>query len=152
MLSCKTVPKNAAGRAHPEEGSVAPLIVGMVALLLIIGSVIVAVTGVYLQTQRLQDLADAQANSVTRMMEGMGERSESAAQARAEEYLSSLRMGRDLQNVRVQSVSLEGSRSVHVVLSARIRPPLLSVIVPEGIEVSAQGTSRLKDGQGPGTD
>ena len=77
----------------PEEGSIAPLIVGMVALLLLIGSATMAITGAYLQTQ-----------------------------------------------------------SVHVYLSARIRPPLLSVLVPDGIEVSAHGSSRLKMNQGPSTD
>ena len=40
--------------SDPEEGSIAPLIVGMVALLLLIGSVTVAITGAYLQTQHLQ--------------------------------------------------------------------------------------------------
>ena len=51
--------------SNPEEGSIAPLIVGMLALLLLIGSVTVAITGAYLQTQHLQDMADAQANSIT---------------------------------------------------------------------------------------
>ena len=54
--------------SNPEEGSIAPLIVGMLALLLLIGSVTVAITGAYLQTQHLQDMADAQANSITRTM------------------------------------------------------------------------------------
>ena len=54
--------------SDPEEGSIAPLIVGMLALLLLIGSATVAITGAYLQTQHLQDMADAQANSITRMI------------------------------------------------------------------------------------
>jgi len=43
--------------SDPEEGSIALLIVGMLALLLLIGSVTVAITGAYLQTQHLQDVA-----------------------------------------------------------------------------------------------
>lgn len=62
-----------------EEGSIAPLIVGMLALLLLIGSVTVAITGAYLQTQHLQDMADAQANSITRTIRTPEEASGSAA-------------------------------------------------------------------------
>ena len=58
-------------------------------------------------------------------------------------------MGRDLQGLQIRSVYVDSSRSVHVELTARIHPPLISVIVPDGIEVSAHGSSRLKDGQGP---
>ena len=96
----------ASGRlaSNPEEGSIAPLIVGMLALLLLIGSVTVAITGAYLQTQHLQDVADAQANSITRTMRTPD------------------------------------------------RPPLLSILVPDGIEVTAHGSSRLKTSQGPSTD
>ena len=65
--------------SDPEEGSIAPLIVGMLALLLLIGSVTVAITGAYLQTQHLQDMADAQANSITRTMRTPDEASGSAA-------------------------------------------------------------------------
>ena len=54
--------------SDPEEGSIAPLIVGMLALLLLIGFGDGGDTGAYLQTQHLQDVADAQANSTTRTM------------------------------------------------------------------------------------
>ena len=143
------VKKNRAHADGPEEGSIAPLIVGMLALLLLIGSVTVAITGAYLQTQHLQDLADAQANSVTHQMNAAGERNDAAARTHASSYLSSVQMGRDLQGLQIRSVYVDSSRSVHVELTARIHPPLISVIVPDGIEVSAHGSSRLKDGQGP---
>ena len=74
--------------SNPEEGSIAPLIVGMLALLLLIGSVTVAITGAYLQTQHLQDMADAQANSITRTMRTPDEASGSAAWEYASAYLS----------------------------------------------------------------
>lgn len=143
------VKKNRVRADGPEEGSIAPLIVGMLALLLLIGSVTVAITGAYLQTQHLQDLADAQANSVTHQMNAAGERNDAAARTHASSYLSSVQMGRDLQGLQIRSVYVDSSRSVHVELTARIHPPLISVIVPDGIEVSAHGSSRLKDGQGP---
>lgn len=136
----------------PEEGSIAPLIVGMVALLLLIGSVTVAITGAYLQTQHLQDMADAQANSITRMIRTPEEASGSAAWEYASAYLAEVQPGQDFQALRLDNVSVDSDQSVHVYLSARIRPPLLSILVPDGIEVTAHGSSRLKTSQGPSSD
>lgn len=136
----------------PEEGSIAPLIVGMLALLLLIGSVTVAITGAYLQTQHLQDMADAQANSITRTMRTPDEASGSAAWEYASAYLAEVQPGQDFQALRLENVSVDSDHSVHVYLSARIRPPLLSILVPDGIEVTAHGSSRLKTSQGPSSD
>lgn len=136
----------------PEKGSIAPLIVGMLALLLLIGSVTVAITGAYLQTQHLQDMADAQANSITRTMRTPDEASGSAAWEYASAYLAEVQPGQDFHALRLENVSVDSDHSVHVYLSARIRPPLLSILVPDGIEVTAHGSSRLKTSQGPSTD
>ena len=136
----------------PEEGSIAPLIVGMLALLLLIGSVTVAITGAYLQTQHLQDMADAQASSITRTMRTPEEASGSAAWEYASAYLAEAQPGQDFQALRLENVSVDSDHSVHVYLSARIRPPLLSILVPDGIEVTAHGSSRLKTNQGPSSD
>lgn len=138
--------------SNPEEGSIAPLIVGMLALLLLIGSVTVAITGAYLQTQHLQDVADAQANSITRTMRTPDEASGSAAWEYASAYLAEVQPGQDFHALRLENVSVDSDHSVHVYLSARIRPPLLSILVPDGIEVTAHGSSRLKTSQGPSTD
>lgn len=138
--------------SDPEEGSIAPLIVGMLALLLLIGSVTVAITGAYLQTQHLQDMADAQANSITRTIRTPEEASGSAAWEYASAYLAEVQPGQDFQALRLDNVSVDSDQSVHVYLSARIRPPLLSIVVTDGIEVTAHGSSRLKTSQGPSSD
>lgn len=138
--------------ADSEEGSIAPLIVGMLALLLLIGSVTVAITGAYLQTQHLQDMADAQANSITRTIRTPEEANGSAAWEYASVYLAEAQPGQDFHALRLDNVSVDSDHSVHVYLSARIRPPLLSILVPDGIEVTAHGSSRLKTSQGPSTD
>ena len=138
--------------SDPEEGSIAPLIVGMLALLLLIGSVTVAITGAYLQTQHLQDVADAQANSITRTIRTPEEANGSAAWEYASAYLAEVQPGQDFHALRLENVSVDSDHSVHVYLSARIRPPLLSILVPDGIEVTAHGSSRLKMNQGPSTD
>ena len=138
--------------SDPEEGSIAPLIVGMLVLLLLIGSVTVAITGAYLQTQHLQDVADAQANSITRPIRTPEEANGSAAWEYASAYLAEVQPGQDFQALRLENVSVDSDHSVHVYLSARIRPPLLSILVPDGIEVTAHGSSRLMTSQGPSTD
>lgn len=138
--------------SDPEEGSIAPLIVGMLALLLLIGSVTVAITGAYLQTQHLQDVADAQANSITRTIRTPEETNGSAAWEYASAYLAEVQPGQDFHALRLENVSVDSDHSVHVYLSARIRPPLVSILVPDGIEVTAHGSSRLKTSQGPSTD
>ena len=138
--------------SDPEEGSIAPLIVGMLALLLLIGSVTLAITGAYLQTQHLQDVADAQANSITRTIRTPEEANGSAAWEYASAYLAEIQPGQDFHALRLENVSVDPDQSVHVYLSARIRPPLLSILVPDGIEVTAHGSSRLKMSQGPSTD
>ena len=138
--------------SDPEEGSIAPLIVGMLALLLLIGSVTVAITGAYLQTQHLQDVPDAQANSITRTIRTPAEANGSAAWEYASAYLAEIQPGQDFHALRLENVSVDPDQSVHVYLSARIRPPLLSILVPDGIEVTAHGSSRLKMSQGPSTD
>ena len=133
--------------ADPEEGSIAPLIVGMLALLLLIGSVTVAITGAYLQTQHLQDMADAQANSITRTIRTPEEANGSAAWEYASAYLVEVQPGQDFHALRLENVSVDSDHSVHVYLSARIRPPLLSILVPDGIEVSANSSARLNTKQ-----
>ena len=138
--------------SNPEEGSIAPLIVGMLALLLLIGSVTVAITGAYLQTQHLQDVADAQANSITRTIRTPEEANGSAAWEYASAYLAEVQPGQDFHALRLENVSVDSDHSVHVYLSARIRPPLLSILVPDGIEITAHGSSRLKTSQGPSSD
>ena len=151
-LQARARAKSRALASGPEEGSIAPLIVGMLALLLLIGSVTVAITGAYLQTQHLQDVADAQANSITRTMRTPDEASGSAAWEYASAYLAEVQPGQDFQALRLENVSVDSDHSVHVYLSARIRPPLLSILVPDGIEVTAHGSSRLKTSQGPSND
>ena len=77
------------------------------------------------------------------------EGSGSAAWEYASAYLAEVQPGQDFQALRLENVSVDSDHSVHVYLSARIRPPLLSILVPDGIEVTAHGSSRFEDEPGP---
>ena len=128
-----------------DEGSISPLIVGMCALILLIASVTLAVTGAHVQTHRLEDLADAQAISIARTIEhGFSEYSDkSADNARARQlaakYLEESGASHEFVNLQVDSV--------HVTLRARIHPPIVSAVVPDGFEVKAQARARIHQQQ-----
>ena len=106
-----------------DEGSISPLIVGMCALVLLIASATLAVTGAHVQTHRLEDLADAQAISIARTIE------------------------HGFLNLQVDSVQISDDRTVHVTLRARIHPPIVSAVVPDGFEVKAQARARIHQRQ-----
>ena len=136
-----------------DEGSISPLIVGMCALVLLIASVTLAVTGAHVQTHRLEDLADAQANSIAQTIEhGFSEYSDkSADNARARQlaakYLEESGASHEFVNLQVDSVQISDDRTVHVTLRARIHPPIVSAVAPDGFEVKAQARARIHQKQ-----
>ena len=136
--------------AKKEEGSVVPLIAGLCALLLLIGSVTLAITGAHVQTQRLTDFADAQASAVARRLQqeqrmvGVGNGVSGArGYEYAAEYLAASGASREFESLRIDSVEVADGDTVRVRLRGRIRPPLVSIVVPDGIEVSAYSSARL---------
>ena len=138
-----------------EEGSVVPLIAGLCALLLLIGSVTLAITGAHVQTQRLTDFADTQASAVARRL-AKDQRaaafngvslSPSQAQAYAAEYLAASGASREFSGLSIDSVDVSDGESVRIRLRGRIHPPLVSIVVPDGIEVSAHSSARLNTKQ-----
>jgi len=115
--------------------------------------VTLAVTGAHVQTHRLEDLADAQAISIARTIEhGFSEYSDkSADNARARQlaakYLEESGASHEFVNLQVDSVQISDDRTVHVTLRARIHPPIVSVVIPDGFEVKAQARARIHQKQ-----
>lgn len=138
-----------------DEGSIIPLIAGLCVMLLLIGSVTLAITGAHVQTQRLTDFADAQAAAVARRItkelkgsvSGGAAGRDAQAQAYAAEFLDSSGAAREFDGVVIDSVDISDAQSVHIRLRARIHPPLVSLVVPDGIEIRAYASSRLNTGQ-----
>ena len=137
-----------------EEGSVVPLIAGLCALLLLIGSVTLAITGAHVQTQRLTDFADAQASAVARRLQqeqrmvGVGNGVSGArGYEYAAEYLAASGASREFSGLSIDSVDVSDGESVRIRLRGRIHPPLVSIVVPDGIEVSANSSARLNTKQ-----
>jgi hypothetical protein len=135
-----------------EDGSLLPLTIfyGFLSLVLIL--LVVAATSLYFERKRLFTLADgaalvgAEAFALDEVSVTAGGprptlRSEEVRSAVAE-YLDAVPHDR-FESLRLESASATDRRSATVQLSAYWRPPVLSLLLPEGIrlDVSAVGRS-----------
>ena len=73
--------------------------------------------------------------------------SPSQAQAYAAEYLAASGASREFSGLSIDSVDVSDGESVRIRLRGRIHPPLVSIVVPDGIEVSANSSARLNTKQ-----
>ncbi|MHB1173241.1 MAG: pilus assembly protein TadG-related protein [Lacisediminihabitans sp.] len=138
------------GRVRDEEGSTLPLIIfyGFLSLALIL--LVVAATSLYLERKRLFTLADGAAlvgaeafdlDAVALTPSGPRPtlRSPDVAAAVAG-YLASAPSG--LESLSVERAETVDGRSATVALSAYWRPPVLSILVPEGFRIDVTAVAR----------
>lgn len=138
-------------RRSSEEGSTLPLTIfyGFLALVLVL--LVVAATSLYLERKRLFTLADGAAlvgaeafalDDVRLTASGYRPTLETADVAAAvSSYLATAPA--DFESLAVDRAETVDGRSATVTLSAYWRPPIVSLLVPEGlrIEVTAVGRS-----------
>ncbi|WP_394938795.1 pilus assembly protein TadG-related protein [Psychromicrobium sp. YIM B11713] len=133
-----------------ESGQIMVLVIGYVLLTLLVVCVVTAVSAVYLEAKRLLSLADSTAAVA---VEGTQLTSDGAAPhlrldnamvtAAAELYLERAEVSERFDQLEIST--LTGSpdgRSARVVLTAVVHPPLISFLLPEGIQISAESVSR----------
>jgi hypothetical protein len=131
-------------RAHDEEGSILPLVLGYALLAMTLILVCANATSLYLAQKRLDALADA------------------AALAASDGFTLTLEAGvpraeLDDERIRVQAQSIVDvapgepvlvdassgdGRSVRVTVATSWHPPILAPFVPEGVPLQATATSR----------
>jgi uncharacterized membrane protein len=140
-----------AARLHDDAGSTLLLTIfyGFLALVLIL--LVVAATSLYLERKRLLSLADGAAlvgaeafalDAVTLTPHGPRPALHSADVAAAvDEYLLAV-PGDNLEEVTVVSADSVDGESATVELSAYWRPPLVSLLVPDGIRIEATSVAR----------
>lgn len=139
-------------RVSSKDGSTVPLTIFYGALCLAVVLIAIAATSLYLERKRLFTLADGAAISaaesfdlatVVRTSDGVRPALSSDAVARAvDEYLAVA--GADaFESLQVERAESVDARSATVTLSAWWRPPVLTLVVPEGLrlEVTAVGRS-----------
>ncbi|MCC6375987.1 MAG: Tad domain-containing protein [Microbacteriaceae bacterium] len=134
-----------------EQGSMLPLMIFYCALCMVLVFVVIAATSLYLERKRLFTLADgaslvgAEAFSlddltVTEHGTELSLDSAKVAEA-ATEYLQSIPTAEFDDFSIDQAASIDG-KSATVSLSANWKPPVVTLILPEGIRLQVTATSR----------
>ncbi|PJJ71405.1 putative Flp pilus-assembly TadE/G-like protein [Diaminobutyricimonas aerilata] len=134
-----------------ESGSILPLTIFFGALSLALIVVVVAATSLYLERKRLYTVADGAAlagaeafdlDAVTVTPEGpRAELRPRDVAAAVDDYLADAGTGR-LDEVVVERATTTDGRSATVELSASWRPPVLTLVLPEGIRLEVTAVAR----------
>lgn len=137
-------------RAPDEEGSTLLLTIFYGFLSLVLVLVVVAATSLYLERKRLFTVADGAAlvgaeafdlTSVSVTPDGPRASLQGAEVASAvDSYLASIPTGLDSLTVE-EATSVDG-RSATVSLSAYWRPPIVALLLPEGIRIEVTSVAR----------
>ncbi len=149
-------PRSAAPIRHGgEDGQLIVLMIGYITVAMLVATVVMAATSVYLEHKKLLSLADAAAVAAADSF-SLGQLDSTASTPTA--VLSPGRVrGAALAYLegsgafgRVSGLSLapatgspDGATAV-VVLSAAVRPPVLNFLVPAGIRIEAASTARAR--------
>ena len=140
------------GDLSRDDGSTLPLVIFYGFLSLVLVLLVVAATSLYLERKRLFTAADGAAlvgaeafdlSDVTLAPEGVLRptlESDDVADAVAD-YLEGNPVG-DFEQLAIERAVTEDGRSATVQLSAYWRPPLVTLLVPEGIRIDVEAVAR----------
>ena len=142
-------------RANNEDGQMTVMILGYVTLALLVASVVIGISSVYLEHKRLLSLADgaslAAADSYTLgdvdTQGGSPSATLNPARVRnvAADFVSRSPAAQRFSGLAVagSTGSPDGSTAV-VVLTAAVHPPVVYFLVPDGIRIEATSTARSR--------
>ncbi|MBA4101443.1 MAG: hypothetical protein C0488_04320 [Arthrobacter sp.] len=142
-------------RANNEDGQMTVMILGYVTLALLVASVVIGISSVYLEHKRLLSLADgaslAAADSYTLgdvdTQGGSPSATLNPARVRnvAADFVSRSPAAQRFSGLAVagSTGSPDGSTAV-VVLTAAVHPPVVNFLVPDGIKIEATSTARSR--------
>lgn len=141
-------------RAHSlsdEKGSTLPLIIFYGFLSMVLVLLVIAATSLYLERKRLFTLADGAAvvgaeafdlEQVTREDDRVELHLETADVASAVSDYIDETPGVDFDSLRIENAESVDGRSATVSLSAAWKPPVLTVVLPEGIRIDVTAVAR----------
>jgi len=141
-------------RAHSlsdEEGSTLPLIIFYGFLSMVLVLLVIAATSLYLERKRLFTLADGAAlvgaeafdlEQVTREDGAVELHLQSADVASAVSDYVEQSPGVDFDSLRIENAESVDGRSATVALSAAWKPPVLTLVLPEGIRIEVTAVAR----------
>ncbi|MBJ2120953.1 hypothetical protein I6N91_08190 [Arthrobacter sp. MSA 4-2] len=134
-----------------EDGQVGVLIIGYLLLLLLVLAVVLAASAVYLGHSRLLSAADGAALTAADTFTidptaGTGPQpvlDPGTVRSTAEGYLQRTGAGQRLPSLAVdRATGTPDGRTAQVVLTAVVHPPLVTVLVPDGIPITATADAR----------
>jgi len=137
--------------SRSEEGSALPLTIFFGCLCVVIVLGVAAVTSLYLERKRLFSLADATALAAAEAFElaevlitpeGLRPVLRSPAVAAAAAGFLTETGSRGFEGLAIESAGSPEGRSASVTLSARWRPPVLALLLPEGIRIEVTALAR----------
>ena len=143
------------GASRTDDGQLMVLIIGYVLLALLLATVVTAASSVYIEHKKLLSLADgasvAAADSFTlgQLETAGGSPTAVLTGARVRGAAADF-LDRSSAFTRFNSLSIgpgtgspDGSTAV-VVLSAAVHPPVVNILVPDGIRIEASSTARSR--------
>lgn len=135
----------------PEQGSMSLFLLGLCLLLLLLASVVIGVTAVHIERQRLQSLADQTSTAVAGNLEGLevddaGPQvilTSSRVQVQAENFLRQSGAYQEFTGLALEEgTSTEDGSTATVNLSARAQLPLVSSVVPVEVPIRVTSSAR----------
>ena len=141
-------------REDGERGQIGVLIIGYSVLALLTVTVVMAASSVYLGQKKLLSAADgaavaaADTFSLGEAAEGAGPEAvleAGAVRSAARSYLAETGAGeRFAELVVTEETGTADGRTARVVLAARVHPPIVNFLVPDGISITAVGEARAR--------
>ncbi|GAA1760019.1 pilus assembly protein TadG-related protein [Kocuria aegyptia] len=148
-----------ADRGHGrDEGQVTILVIGFAVVLLLLTVVVMGVTAVYLGERKLQMLADnaalAAADTFVALDPGEGGAppatvlDDDAVAGAAAAYLDTVRAWSGTPGLALATpTGSPDGRTAEVTLSAVVHPPVVNLLVPDGIPITATSEARAQLGR-----
>ncbi|MFI7483288.1 pilus assembly protein TadG-related protein [Kocuria sp. M1R5S2] len=147
-----------AGSADADSGQITVLVVGFTAVCLLLTVVVMGVTAVHLGERRLQVLADNAALAAADTFVELAPGQEGAAPVpvlddasvagAAAGYLDTVRAWDATPGLAVAApTGSPDGRTAQVTLSAVVHPPVVNLLVPDGVAVAATGEARARLGR-----
>ncbi len=141
-----------------DDGQVTILVIGFAVVLLLLTIVVMAVTAVYVGERKLQVLADnaalAAADTFVALDPGEGGAppatvlDDDAVAGAAAAYLDTVRAWTDTPGLALAApTGRPDGRTAEVTLSAVVHPPVVNLLVPDGIPISATSDARAQLGR-----
>ena len=140
------------GSGNPDDGQITILVIGFAVVALLLAVVVMGVTAVYVGERKLQLLADnaalAAADTFVELRPGAPPSTVLDDDAVTGAYLDTVGAWADTPGLALGApTGSQDGRTAEVTLHAVVHPPVVSLLVPDGVPVSATSEARARLGR-----